>query len=106
LVCWFSSAVARLVGLGGKLLDIFRVGWLQHSRRLRNVTGFDSQPIAPQGIEAQKAGLASPLLVRHAETGRLMVNLDRDVMTLIRWEGLELVADGRRLGAFAAGAGA
>jgi len=37
-----------------------------------------------QGIDAQKAGLASPLLVRHPDSGQLLVNLDRDVMTLIR----------------------
>jgi dynein heavy chain len=37
-----------------------------------------------QGIDAQKAGLSAPLLTRNSETGQLLVNLDRDVMALIR----------------------
>jgi hypothetical protein len=37
-----------------------------------------------QGIDTQKAGLLAPLLVRNQETGQILVNLDRDVMTLIR----------------------
>lgn len=40
--------------------------------------------VYPQGIDAQKAGLSAPLLVRHPDSGHLLVNLDRDVMTLIR----------------------
>jgi hypothetical protein len=38
-----------------------------------------------KGIEQQKAGLQAPLLVRHPDSGKLLVNLDRDVMQLIRW---------------------
>ena len=37
-----------------------------------------------KGIEQQKAGLQAPLLVRHPETGQLLVNLEKDVMQLIR----------------------
>ncbi len=37
-----------------------------------------------KGIEQQKAGLQAPLLVRHPDTGALIVNLDKDVMQLIR----------------------
>lgn len=37
-----------------------------------------------RGIEQQRAGLGAPLLVRHPDSGQLLVNLDRDVMTLIR----------------------
>jgi dynein heavy chain len=37
-----------------------------------------------KGIEQQKAGLQAPLLVRHPDSGKLLVNLDRDVMQLIR----------------------
>ena len=41
-------------------------------------------PSPHQGIDAQKAGLSAPLLVRHPDSGQLLVNLDRDVVTLIR----------------------
>ncbi len=37
-----------------------------------------------RSIEQCKAGLAAPLLVQHPETGKLLVNFDREVMQLIR----------------------
>ncbi len=35
-------------------------------------------------MEQCKAGLAAPLLVQHPETGRPLVNFDKEVMQLIR----------------------
>jgi hypothetical protein len=46
-------------------------------------TALPPQPRS-QGIDVQKAGLSAPLLVRNHETGQILVNLDRDIMTLIR----------------------
>lgn len=37
-----------------------------------------------KGIEPQRAGLQAPLLVRHPDTGRLLVNLDKELMQLIK----------------------
>lgn len=37
-----------------------------------------------KGIEQQRAGLQAPLLVRHPDTGRLLVNLDKELMQLIK----------------------
>jgi dynein heavy chain, axonemal len=37
-----------------------------------------------RGIEQQRTGLQAPLLVRHPDTGQLLVNLDRELMQLIR----------------------
>lgn len=41
-----------------------------------------------KGIEQQRAGLQAPLLVRHPDTGQLLVNLDKELMQLIRWDCL------------------
>lgn len=38
-----------------------------------------------RGVEAAKAGLSAPLLVRGPDGRSLLVNLDRGVMDLIRW---------------------
>ncbi|KIZ06068.1 Dynein gamma chain, flagellar outer arm [Monoraphidium neglectum] len=64
-----SKRVIRLYNRVAKALVEFEALW--HAAWLK-------------GIDAQKAGLASPLLVRHPDSGQLLVNLDRDVMTLIR----------------------
>jgi len=37
-----------------------------------------------KGIEQQCVGLHAPLLVRHPESGRLLVNLDKELMQLIK----------------------
>jgi hypothetical protein len=37
-----------------------------------------------KGIEQQRSGLSAPLLVRHPESGQLLVNLDKELMQLIR----------------------
>jgi dynein heavy chain len=50
-----------------------------------------------KGIEQQKAGLQAPLLVRHPETGQLLVNLEKDVMQLIRYVIYQLASDGFHL---------
>jgi dynein heavy chain len=37
-----------------------------------------------KGIEQQRSGLSAPLLVRHPDSGQLLVNLDKELMQLIR----------------------
>lgn len=37
-----------------------------------------------KGIEHQRAGLHAPLLVRHPDSGKLLVNLDKELMQLIK----------------------
>ena len=37
-----------------------------------------------RSIESCKAGLAAPLLVQHPETGKILVNFDKEIMQLIR----------------------
>lgn len=37
-----------------------------------------------KGIDQQRAGLQVPLIVRHPDTGQLLVNLDKELMQLIR----------------------
>lgn len=37
-----------------------------------------------RSIEQCKAGLAAPLLVQHPETGKILVNFDKEIMQLIR----------------------
>jgi hypothetical protein len=45
-----------------------------------------------KAIEAQRAGLHAPLLVRQPDNGRLLVNLSKDLMQLIRCGALGLRA--------------
>ena len=37
-----------------------------------------------KSIEQCKAGLAAPLLVQHPETGKILVNFDKEIMQLVR----------------------
>jgi len=37
-----------------------------------------------RSIEQCKAGLAAPLLVQHPDTGKLLVNFDKEIMQLVR----------------------
>jgi dynein heavy chain len=41
-----------------------------------------------KGIEQQRSGLSAPLLVRHPDSGQLLVNLDKELMQLIRCGGI------------------
>jgi hypothetical protein len=41
-----------------------------------------------KGIEQQRSGLSAPLLVRHPDSGQLLVNLDKELMQLIRCAGM------------------
>lgn len=37
-----------------------------------------------RNIDQCKAGLAAPLLVQHPDTGRILVNFDKEIMQLVR----------------------
>lgn len=37
-----------------------------------------------KGIKQQRVGLHAPLLVRHPDSGKLLVNLDKELMQLIK----------------------
>lgn len=69
-----SRRVVRLYNRVARALVEFEALW--HAAWLR-------------GVDAQRAGLSAPLLVRRPDGGALIVNLDRDVMALIR-EGRHL----------------